>query len=202
MIKRVKILPFLLLVSFQVLPILIILHYMYDYKGATENSGWIVEKNGDCKFFTETNHENRVFEWNGDCHDGFIHGYGQLKLFENNIEYYVFEGFLSKGRIEGYGKLIMLSDGDTYEGNYANGKAHGLGHFFNDDGDHYEGHFKNGLRSGKGTYWYGPESKLFKYVGEWEDGKQNGEGTLFYRNGKTVSGHFIDGVLEGDSTLE
>ncbi len=202
MIKRVKILPFLLLITFQVLPILIILLYMYDYKETTENSGWIVERNGNCKFFTELNYENRSFEWSGDCLDGFIHGYGKLKLFENNIKYYVFEGSLSKGRIEGYGKLIILSDGDTYEGNYVNGKANGLGHFYNDDGDHYEGHFKNGLRSGKGTYWYSPESELFKYEGEWEAGREHGKGTLFYRDGKKVSGNFINGVLEENSTQD
>ncbi len=172
---------------------------MIDYSASTENSGWIYEQDRDCKFFTERNFENRHFVWSGDCEEGYLQGFGKLKMFENNIEYYVFEGFISKGKIEGSGKLIILSDGDIYEGNYSNGKPNGFGHFFNDDGDHYEGQFKDGLRSGKGTYWYSPESKLFKYVGEWRKGKENGKGTLYYRNSQKTSGNFINGVLEEKS---
>lgn len=196
MIKRLKSVPFLLLILFQILPIIIVFVYMYDYTKVTENSGWIIEKNNECKFFTEYNYEHRNFLWDGDCKEGVVHGYGTLRVFENDIEYYVFEGSILNGRIEGFGKLIILSDGDTYEGNYVRGKPQGLGHFFNDDGDHYEGYFVDGMRSGMGTYWYWPESKIFKYVGEWKEGEKHGKGTLFYRNGKTVSGNFINGVLE------
>ena len=193
---RSKIPQFLVLILFQVLPVIIVLYHMYNYNKSTENPGWIFEQHTGCKFYTGRNYENRDFVWNGDCQEGFVHGFGELTLFQNGLEYYAFEGFLSKGRFEGAGKLIIRSDGDTYEGNYEDGKPNGFGHFYNDDGDHYEGTYKEGIRSGNGTYWYSPESNLFKYEGEWKEGRENGKGTLFYRNGKKKSGTFKDGFLE------
>lgn len=199
MSTRLKKIPFIFLILFQVLPIAIAFVYIYDYNKLTENSGWLIESHTKCKFFTERNYENRYFTWDGDCKDGYLHGFGTLKMFENNIEYYMFEGYVLKGKIEGQGKLINLSDGDIYEGNYVNGKPNGFGHFYNDDGDHYEGNYKDGLQSGKGTYWYAPESELFKYVGEWQNGKKHGEGILFYRNGKKISGAFNNDILVEDN---
>jgi len=40
---------------------------------------------------------------------------------------------------------------------------------------------------GKGTYWYSPESSLFKYTGTWKNNKKHGNGMLFYRNGDKKS---------------
>ncbi|GAB5401164.1 MAG: hypothetical protein Aureis2KO_27490 [Aureisphaera sp.] len=185
----------MLFTIFQVTPLLIICWHTFNRTVLTGNPGWILDKDGDCKFFTTSNYENRIFTWSGDCIDGFTDGFGELRIFENGMEHYIYEGFISKGIIQGHGKLIVLSDGDTYEGNYQNGKPHGSGHFYNDDGDHYLGNYANGMRSGNGTYWFPPESELFKYVGEWKEGKENGKGTLFYRNGEKISGIFTDGIL-------
>ena len=41
-----------------------------------------------CKFFTSSNNENRNFTWNGGCKNGFVDGFGTLRMFENNIEFY------------------------------------------------------------------------------------------------------------------
>lgn len=189
-------LPLFLLIIFQVLPVVIVVFFLSGKNQITENAGWITEKEGNCKYFTGQNYENRAFTWEGDCIDGLVSGFGKLRVYENGIEYYVFEGFTVNGKIEGQGKMTFLSDGDTFEGNYLDGRPHGQGHFYNDDGDHYEGNYKYGQRSGIGTYWYPPKSDLFKFTGQWENNVENGKGTLYYRNGKKVTGIFINGVLE------
>ena len=184
-----------LFLLFQALPVIILLFFWYHFNNSTQNSGWIYDKRTGCKYFTQVNFENRSFTWNGICQKGYAHGQGELTLFQNNKAYYIFEGALLRGRIKGMGTLTWLTDGDTYEGHFQNGLLNGFGHFYDDDGDHYEGYYENGLRSGKGTYWYVPESPIFKYAGEWKADKENGKGTLFYRDGKRVSGSFKEGFL-------
>jgi len=183
------------LIAFQIVPVAIILYYIMGASGQTENAGWIQNEVSNCRLFTEKNHENRTFVWSGDCKEGYVHGVGELTVFENTYKYYAFQGTLEKGKLEGKGTMTFGKDGDRYEGDFSNNLPEGEGHFFNDDGDHYQGQFKEGLWHGKGTYWYAPESPFFKYVGQWKEGKKNGRGILYYRNGKAVSGNFKNDVF-------
>lgn len=183
-----------MLMFIQILPVIIILFFAIKFSDSTTNAGWIFDERASCEFYTYANYENRSFIWSGTCLDGFAHGKGELTLLQNDYEYYFFEGTLSNGKIEGFGRSVML-DGDSYEGNYKDGLASGPGLLYNDDGDHYDGNFHKGLKSGSGTYWYEPESRFLKYAGEWRDNKENGTGTLFYRDGRKVSGVFKNGKL-------
>ncbi len=193
---------FLIVALFQIVPALIIIFHMYGFTSGIGNSGWIYEEKTNCKFFTQSNCNQRSFVWNGDCKEGFADGYGELTMFQNGREFYLFEGFISMGKSNGQGKLRILSDGDVYEGNFKNNFLNGFGRFYNDDGDHYAGYYKNGLPSGHGTYWYEPESQFFKYVGEWKEGLENGRGVLYYRNGEKVSGFFSDGHIDEKSEID
>ena len=49
---------------------------------------------------------------------------------------------------------FTYSNGDVYEGDYANDKRHGHGVFTYYDGDKYEGEWKNGKIEGYGVYTY------------------------------------------------
>ncbi len=187
---------------FQVAPVLLITFYLYSFSGDSPESGWLVSEEGDCKYFTNYNKENRAFEWDGDCKNGLVHGKGTLTLFQNDYKLYVFNGTMVDGKMNGQGVIRSVSDGDRYEGQFKDSHYHGFGHLFNDDGDHYEGQFENGFRSGMGTYWYEPDGKIFKYVGEWKDGKQNGRGELFYWDGTREKGLFKDGELIGPLLTE
>ena len=46
----------------------------------------------------------------------------------------------------------IFANGDTYNGEYRNGKPHGKGVYTWKNGSHYEGEFKNGLKHGKGKW--------------------------------------------------
>ncbi|MEO1258652.1 MAG: 5'/3'-nucleotidase SurE [Bacteroidota bacterium] len=185
------------LVLFQVLPVAIILFHVYGFSERTDDAGWIEDAGTGCKYFTNTNFQNRHFTWTGDCCEGFAHGQGELMMWEGNRAFYKFTGTLTMGKSEGFGRLQFLMDGDLYEGQYKDSRPHGFGHFYNDDGDHYEGEYFDGQRSGFGTYWYPPESPELKFSGQWKAGQKNGAGTLYYRNGKEVAVYF-----EKDELLE
>jgi hypothetical protein len=74
--------------------------------------------------------------------------------------------------MSGFGQGNFTS-GDSYEGQYVNGKLSGLGTYI----------FKNGE----------------KYVGQFENGNFNGFGTLYSANGEILKqGFFEDDVFVGD----
>lgn len=176
----------------QVIPIAVILFFAIRFSRSTENAGWIMEEDTGCRAFTFSNYENRSFTWSGGCYEGLASGQGKLILLEHGYKYLTFEGTLSKGKAQGFGRSVML-DGDTFEGNYKDGLADGLGRAYNDEGSYYEGQFEAGLKSGSGTYWYEASSHLLKYTGAWKAGKRHGAGTLFYRDGKELPLTFKDG---------
>jgi serine/threonine protein kinase len=76
------------------------------------------------------------------------------------------------GRWSGAGEF----KGDSYAGNFQNGRRSGQGIYSWANGDRYSGNLRNGLPSGWGTYTWSDGSK---YVGAWKDGKQHGAGTEF-----------------------
>ncbi len=186
---------------FQIVPLGIVAFYVYSFKTANPEGGWLTNEAGDCQFFTTKNQELRSFAWTGDCVDGFIHGTGTLTLFEANKKLYDYHGSMLKGKLHGKGEIRFATDGDHYEGDFKESYVYGFGRFFNDDGDHYEGQYEDGLRSGHGTYWYEPESDRYKYSGLWKDGQPNGLGTLFYRNGDVEKGIFKEGEWMSDLPL-
>ncbi len=68
--------------------------------------------------------------------------------------------------INGFGKLV-LSNGESYEGNFVNGKFQGNGTYIWPDRRKYIGEWKNGKRDGKGAYYL---PNLQKKVGLWANG--------------------------------
>ena len=92
-----------------------------------------------------------------------------------------------------------FQNGDTYVGEYQDGKLSGQGTFnwLGDSqwkGDKYVGEFKGGDFNGQGTYTW---AKGEKYVGEYKDDKATGQGTFFWANGERYIGEFEDGKLSG-----
>ena len=80
-----------------------------------------------------------------------------------------------------------------YEGEYLNGKRHGLGKQYNDKGKlKYEGEYFNGKMNGSGKEYY--ENGRLKYDGEYLNGKRHGKGKEYDENGKLkFEGDYING---------
>lgn len=104
-----------------------------------------------------------------------------------------YSGGIVDGKKEGYGVLIM-PNGDKYEGEWKNDFQNGTGTFTYANGDTYEGQWVNGNREGTGTFTWADGRK---YVGAWKDDQRNGRGVYTWPGGDRYEGEFKDGKLNG-----
>ena len=84
--------------------------------------------------------------------------------------------------------------GETYFGDYRDGKYNGRGTLQYANGEKYVGDFRGGLRHGSGSYSW-PDGR--RYVGEFRNGQPNGQGRLTLANGEEYIGTFRDNRREG-----
>jgi|LakMenE18May11ns_1017448.scaffolds.fasta_scaffold9792981_1 hypothetical protein len=92
---------------------------------------------------------------------------------------------------------LTYEDGDVYEGEWLNNRAHGRGIMTYKDIGVYEGEWQNGQRTeGTITYYDGGV-----YKGEWANGKKNGQGTMTYANGAKYVGDWFDNQMHGQGIM-
>ncbi|ETW05344.1 hypothetical protein H310_04282 [Aphanomyces invadans] len=183
----------------------------------------------------------QVYE--GEFCDGRMHGRGRLEwpdgvMYEGDFEYneisgqgrYLwpdeswYEGAVKGGKRHGHGFFQSSNKITTYEGEWMDGKQHGVGRMVYDEfnGIEYDGEWKAGVRDGHGTMKYGSGNvyegrwengvkcgqgtmhwfdKMEQYQGEWMDDKQHGYGVHVWKasekRGNRYEGEFADGVRDG-----
>ncbi len=93
---------------------------------------------------------------------------------------------------------ITYANGDTYVGEFKNGKLNGKGTYTFPSGEKYVGEFKNGIQHGQATYTF-PRGE--KYVGDFKDGNRNGKGTMTWPNCTRYVGEFKDDRRTGQGTM-
>ena len=129
-------------------------------------------------------------------------------------------GCVSGNCINGRGKYVY-ANGDTYEGDFVNGKRKGQGTSTSEYGEVYTGQFANDKYNGKGKLegifsgiyegdfvdgkrqGQGMLTDIFGavYTGQFVNDKYNGKGKEKYSSGDVYEGNFVDGMLEGQGTL-
>jgi hypothetical protein len=97
---------------------------------------------------------------------------------------------------EGNGRADY-KNGNSYEGEWLNGKFDGKGTFTWAKGDVYTGYFKDGHRDGNGKYVF--KDGTF-YDGDWVNDNEEGEGTLTLPGGDMYKGSFKDNYRDGYGT--
>ena len=89
------------------------------------------------------------------------------------------------------------ANGDTYQGEWKNGKMDGQGTHTDADGANYQGEWKNDLKEGQGTYtWANGDT----YQGQYKNGLQDGQGTYTFANGDTYHGDWKKDLQDGQGT--
>ena len=114
--------------------------------------------------------------------------FGYLKY--SNADYV---GALKNNVPNGYGTLTLSSGentGQSYLGQFKNGKAHGQGKTSWPNGDSHTGSYKKGNADGLGTIIWSNGSQ---YIGHFLDNKHHGQGKYTYPDGRTREGTFVDG---------
>jgi hypothetical protein len=104
-----------------------------------------------------------------------------------------------KFRWHGYGRCSLLSDGDTYEGEYNfDSFRHGKGSLRWHDGQSYEGSWCEGKRHGQGVFTW-PNGDV--YDGEFVGDQRTGHGKHIFAEGSQYDGSFKDGQFDGFGTF-
>ena len=127
-------------------------------------------------------------KYEGEWKDSKPDGEGTL-LSEGTV----YVGLWAEGRKSGEGKLTY-SNGDYYEGEFADNLPHGkgvlsrpsCGFLYTGEFDHYAFHGKGVLESHKGVY-----------EGELAHDQKQGEGVMKYTNGDTYKGHWHGDKRQG-----
>ena len=90
--------------------------------------------------------------------------------------------------------ICNYDDGSEYQGEWQDGKRHGIGTYISPNRTIYEGEWVNGSLSGQGTCTW---SDGAKYVGQWKDGKYHGQGKFTITNCNKYEGEWKEGKLNG-----
>ena len=117
--------------------------------------------------------------------------FGYLKY--SNADYV---GALKNNVPNGYGTLTFSSGedpGQSYLGQFKNGKAHGQGKTSWPNGGSHTGSYKKGNADGLGTTIWSNGSQ---YIGHFLDNKRHGQGKYTYLDGRTREGTFVDGRFQ------
>lgn len=128
------------------------------------------------------------------CSTGFT---GKAKAAYTNGD--VFEGLYANGLRQGTG-VYTYENRDVYEGKFQDNLKTGLGRVTYKKGGFYRGYFKDGKRDGEGTFEYANKDI---YSGMWKDNMRHGAGTYVFANTKyEFKGDWKDGqILHGTWSL-
>jgi len=112
----------------------------------------------------------------------------------HSTEKFEYEGEWSQGRRHGLGALIYKDGARSYVGQWSSGRAEGLGKFQYADGSFYDGSWKNNKRHGLGVHQYADGSV---YEGEWVEDRRQGKGLTRFSNGSSYEGAYVQDKPNG-----
>lgn len=120
---------------------------------------------------------------------------GEVTILENGAFYI---GEWENNKINGKGHMIQEST--YYKGEFKEGIPNGKGFILQSNGNSYTGDFLNGKYHGFGTF--NMKETNYSYKGDWVNGKQQGEGTEKWLDGASCKAQFVDGVKCGPGVFK
>jgi hypothetical protein len=117
------------------------------------------------------------------------HGYGVFTLANGDT----YNGEWNDGKRHVHG-VYTWANGNKYHGEWKEDKRNGSCSYTWANGDKYDGEYKDNKRNGRGVYTcaYGD-----KYDGEFKDDNRHGRGVFTWANGNTYDGEYKDGKRHG-----
>ena len=124
-----------------------------------------------------------------------IHKQGNIK---KNINYANFIGPIITSLKTNFKFVKQIFENDLYEGEISDGKKEGYGKCTSKNGEIYIGQWKDNQKKGKGTLL--KDNKII-YEGDFDFDTPDGFGKSYYENGNYFIGQFIDGKKHGKGIL-
>ena len=112
---------------------------------------------------------------------------------QGNEAYYAYDGEWKDGKMHGLGKYLH-EDGCIYEGQLEFNWPHGLGFAVYPCKDEYNGFWRKGRYNGEGTM---TTAEGTVYTGFYYAGRRHGYGKITYPSGLTYEGNWCDGKPHG-----
>jgi len=137
--------------------------------------------------------DGSVNSYSGTWKNGKKNGQGIFHFSNGDV----FDGRWADEHVNGVGK-ITYANGSSYEGQFQNDKRHGIGLFTDVDGSTYTGHWEEGLKQGSGTL---KKSDGSSYDGNWQANLRHGTGENVDSCGNKYSGEWVNGLKEGKGTM-
>jgi S1-C subfamily serine protease/antitoxin component YwqK of YwqJK toxin-antitoxin module len=161
-----------------------------DLLAQVDEDSLIVEIKKGCKYVNYIVEDSLLFEWNGECKEGWLDGFGQLTAKRNSKKVYTISCQFVDGEAIGHGDFISLVSNTKYSGPIKNGAVYGRGEYWNDKGDYYKGEIRNFILHGNGKMIYA-NGTIFEglfndfnfWTGEFTNLKDEKE---FYQEGEKV----------------
>ena len=133
----------------------------------------------------------------GELKGSMMAGRGEYAWKAEQVQY---AGDFTRNTLEGQG-AYEWKDGSKYEGEIKAGLRHGSGVFRSPDGTLvYDGQWQEGKRHGVGKLTYDSEGKEC-YEGEWQLDLKVGKGTMRYASGNVYEGSWHADVKSGQGTM-
>jgi len=170
------------------------LHFLHHHAKTgrfAENYGPEGRYHGD--FLNSMRHGKGEHEFRGEVYDGSWKwdkrdGPGSLLLTDGTQ----ITGDWQAGKPHGTASVVAPDGMMTYEGEFRDGRRHGLGKQIYASGDVYDGGWENGRQHGRGVYHF---TNGDKYYGIWKEGRYHGQGVFHYTNGSISRREYSDGII-------
>lgn len=149
--------------------------------------------NYEGEFLFSLRHGAGKQEFQDDVYDGGWmwdkrHGAGTLTQSDGTT----ISGTWKAGLLDGH---VSMKDRDGkifFEGEFKDGKRHGIGRLDFPNGDRYDGGWKQGVLHDRGSYHYANGDVL---IGMWHEGRYDGPAMLMFEDGSASRRVYKDGVL-------
>ena len=174
--------------------------YHSDGRIKTKYLGQVVDgiPEGEGTIFSYDKNGNVVSKYTGQFKNSRMHGEGTLFTYDSNGRLVSRVYGRWSGGVFREEKSATSGDGDTYTGEWRNGRKHGFGvytwgrrsRWF---GAKYIGYFENDKKSNQGSLIL-PSGD--KYVGGFKNDRIHGDGVWYYADGSRFIGQFNEGKCE------
>eukprot|EP01130_Rhizamoeba_saxonica_P016624 TRINITY_DN7718_c0_g1_i1.p1 TRINITY_DN7718_c0_g1~~TRINITY_DN7718_c0_g1_i1.p1 ORF type:complete len:1017 (-),score=221.20 TRINITY_DN7718_c0_g1_i1:77-3127(-) len=167
-----------------------------NWRSDIEKTGQEFINNGDHGDWDDIRKDSFTFpsgcKYSGEWKRASFHGQGTMEFLGNT-----YIGNWTDGKRMGQGKE-KFSTGHVYTGNWIQDVPSGTGKITYPNGSSYIGDWKAGKRDGDGRIDY---KNGDIYEGEWKNDKIEGVGSLLLTNGTSYEGDFVNGKYEGEGKL-
>ncbi|XP_067358125.1 alsin isoform X2 [Channa argus] len=161
-----------------------------------------ISRTASYTFYKEGRLKDATYE--GQWLAGKPHGRGLLKWPDGRI----YTGEFKNGLEDGFGEIEapnkMLNKNDYYQGQWKDGKMHGLGKYRYASGEVYDGFFQDGMRHGHGVLRSGKlnTSSPSVFIGQWLQDKKTGYGVFDdITKGEKYMGMWQDHLRQGTGVV-